>query len=239
MPDFSQLLKANPASLRSFFYSLDLGSEEDMIKRTNLAAKQLQLNHCQLICGLGFNQHVLAMEEENLHLLGFREFRLFELRLRELFTTDIYKQLSIDNILDIYSRRSKDPSVERYIAQWLHDRLKNLQKSTKLLENPATSTSYKMEIHSLYAGRILPPDLAQQRLNDINLSPFRELSREALTAVENEYFPAANLFFANSLSPEEKELLIEHHLISKDAIKNRMQNKRISLPERHMLENHL
>ncbi|MDX1519348.1 MAG: PhnD/SsuA/transferrin family substrate-binding protein, partial [Gammaproteobacteria bacterium] len=57
--------------------------------------------------------------------------------------------------------------------------------------------------------------------------------------VEAGLIPASNLFFMDSISPEEKKDLIERKHINESMIKNRLQNAKISQEERDMLESYI
>jgi len=62
------------------------------------------------------------------------------------------------------------------------------------------------------------------------------IANEIGVIVEAGLFPASNLFFMETISPEEKKELIEQKHISNEMVKNRLQNSKISSEERDMLE---
>ena len=68
---------------------------------------------------------------------------------------------------------------------------------------------------------------------------FRILASEINVMAEVGFFPASNLFFMDSISPEEKKDLIDASHIDVDIIKNRLQNVNISAEEREVLEGYL
>ena len=65
------------------------------------------------------------------------------------------------------------------------------------------------------------------------------MANEANVIVEAGYHPPSNLFFMDTLSPEEKQDLIQGGHISPDMVKNRLQNANLSEEEREILEENL
>jgi hypothetical protein len=237
MPSFTELLTASDDELVRIFYKTSTGDETDFIKRINMVAAQLELNHTQLVCALGFNKHIRDLTDIQ-QQLGFRSFKLLTYRMHELFTTDTYTQLPIDNILDIYSERLEDQEVLDTLRELLHPRLEHIQAEIEKTGDPAHIISYKMEIHSIYTSGIADKQFADERLNK-DIGKYRLMANEGNVIIEAGYYPPSNLFFMDSLSPEEKLDLIEAGHINQDMIKNRLQNAKISEEEREILEEHL
>ena len=231
MSGFASLL--NASSLLARLQDLPIQAQSEPLKKISRAAKQLGLNHAQLVCIVGFGPGPL---EEISQLFGLRTPELLLLRLKEIFTTDIYEQLTVDNILDIYALYEKQKPL---IDQLLRPRLGNLEGHLEEEKHPVRAVSYKMEMRALYNSHILPKNMVQERMEDKSLVARRVLSNEVLAAVDNDYLPANNLFFMSSISPKEKEELISQGHISHELVKNRLQNKKIKKEERAMLENHL
>ena len=237
MPTFTELLTASDDELVRIFYKTSTDDETDFIKRINMVATQLGLNHTQLVCGIGFNKHIRDLTDIQ-EQLGFRSYKLLTYRQNELFTTDTYTQLDIDNILDIYSERLEDQEVLDTLRELLHPRLEHIEADIEKTGDPAHIISYKMEIHSIYTSGIADKQFADERLNK-NIGKYRLMANEANVIIDAGYQPPSNLFFMDTLSPEEKLDLIEAGHINNDMIKNRLQNANISEEERDILEEHL
>ena len=237
MPSFTELLTASDDELVRLFYKTNAGDETDFIKRINIIAMQLELNHTQLVCALGFNKHIRNLTDIQ-QQLGFRSYKLLMYRQHELFTTDTYMQLPIDNILDIYSERLEDQDILDTLRTLLQPRLHHIEADLANNEDPGHVISYKMEIHTIYTGGIADKAFADERLKQNN-GQFRRIANEASIIVESGYHPPSNLFFMDDLSPEEKVDLIEAGHINSDMVKNRLQNAKISEEERDLLEEHL
>jgi hypothetical protein len=225
------------ADLVKIFYKITVNENDDFIIKINKAAAQLGLNHSQLVCALGFNRHIRDLSDIY-STLGFRSYKLLSYRCNELFSTDTYNQLEIDNILDIYSERLEDQLILDTIKQLINSRLGNIEASINKNEDPSHLFSYRMEIHSIYSAGIVDKEFAGQRMQ-LNNGKFRTISDEVNAIVQAGFFPPSNLFFLDSLAPDEKKLLIENGHINHDMIKNRLQNTTISQDERDMLEAHL
>jgi hypothetical protein len=237
MPSFTELLTASDDELVRIFYKTSTDDEADFIKKINMVAAQLELNHTQLVCAIGFNKHIRDLTDIQ-QQLGFRSYKLLTYRQNELFTTDTYTQLSIDNILDIYSERLEDQEVMDTLRELLHPRLEHIEADIEKTDDPAHIISYKMEIHSIYTSGIADKTFADERLNK-SIGKYRLMANEANVIIDAGYHPPSNLFFMDSLSSEEKRDLIEAGHISNDMIKNRLQNAKISEEERELLEEHL
>ncbi|MFT5132964.1 MAG: hypothetical protein ACI9SC_001433 [Gammaproteobacteria bacterium] len=237
MISFTEILTASDADLVKIFYKINPDPNDDFIIRINKIATQLELNHTQLVCSLGFNLHIRDLSDI-FSTLGFRSYKLLSYRCNELFSTDTYNQLPIDNILDIYSERLEDDEILDSLRRILPTRLENIEASLDKEEDAGHIFSYRMEVQSIYTAAVVGQEFASMRLEK-NISKFRQISGEIDVCIDLGFFPPSNLFFQDDLSPEEKVLLIENGHITPDMVKNRLQNKDISAEERDMLEDHL
>jgi hypothetical protein len=237
MVSFTELLTASDSDLVKIFYKIKTNSNDDFIVRISKVAAQLGLNHSQLVCALGFNKYIRDLSDIY-STLGFRSYRLLSYRCNELFRTDTYNQLSIENILDIYSERLEDQQVLDSVREMLEPRLEHIEEDLTKNEDPGHVISYRMEIHSIYSAGIVDRSFAEARLRK-DIGRFRLLSDEIIAIAESGVLPPSNMFFMESLTPAEKKHLIEKKHIDADMIKNRLQNKNISPEEREMLEEYL
>jgi len=234
MPSFTEILTASDADLVKTFYKIDPDPNDDFIIRINKIAAQLDLNHTQLVCALGFNKHIRDLSDIY-STLGFRSYKLLSYRCNELFSTDTYSQLPIDNVLDIYSERLEDQEIFDSLREILVVRLSNIEKDLDKNEDAGHIFSYRMEIHSIYNSGIVAEDFAEMRLEK-SIGKYRQLSGEIDVCIDMGFFPPSNLFFQDQLDPEEKVALIKAKHITPDMVKNRLQNKGISDEERDLLE---
>ena len=240
MADFAQILNASPEDLVRLFYRIKQSTARGFVAKIDHTAAQLELNHSQLICALGFNKHLEELIDI-LSVLGFSSAKLLRYRRDELFIHDVYHQLSIDDVLDIYTFCMAEPTVLLEVQHLLQQRLSEIESAIKGLSNPNATISFKMELHVVYSSEIATGAFAEQRImSKKNLKTATSMWHEEIRLiVENSVIPAGNLFFSEQLSPEEKLVLIESGEINISMIKNRMQNTTITAAERDMLEDHL
>jgi len=234
MISFTELLTANDADLVKIFYKVKSDTSVDFIKNINSIATQLELNHSQLVCAIGFNKNIRDLTDI-ITVLGFKSYKVMIYRRNELFTTDTYQQLGIDNILDIYVARLEDEEILETLRELLHPRLQHIEADIEKTDDPGYIISYRMEIHSIYQSGIADKSFAEERIQK-DIGKFRHIASELSEMINADIFPPSNFFFMETISPDEKRELIQQEYVSSDMVKNRLQNAKISADERDMLE---
>ncbi len=234
MISFTELLTASDAELVKIFYKVKSDPSVDFIKNINSIAAQLELNHSQLVCAIGFNKNIRELTDI-ITVLGFKSYKVMIYRRNELFTTDTYQQLDIDNVLDIYSARLEDEEILETLRELLQPRLQHIEADIEKADDPGTTISYRMEIHSIYQSGIADKSFAEERIQK-DIGKYRHIASELNEMINAGIFPPSNFFFMENISPDEKRELIEQQHISSDMVKNRLQNAKISEDERDMLE---
>jgi len=234
MISFTELLTASDADLVKTFYNVKSDPSVDFIKNINSIAEQLKLNHSQLVSAIGFNKNIRDLTDI-ITVLGFKSYKVMIYRRNELFTTDTYQQLGIDNILDIYSARLEDEEILETLRELLQPRLQHIETDIEKTDDPSYTFSYRMEIHSIYQSGIADKSFAEERIQK-DIGKYRHMASELNEMIDAGIFPPSNFFFMESISPDEKRELIQQDYVSSDMIKNRLQNSKISADEREMLE---
>lgn len=234
MPTFREILTAADADLVKHFYRIKPSDERDFIKRINHVAGQLDLNHSQLVCALGFNPHLRDLTDI-LSVVGFSSYKLLTYRSNELFATDGYRQLPIDNVVDIYAEHLEDSEILATLRELLLPRLTNLERLIEQGGAAALVMAYKLEVHAIYTGGIATPEFVMHRVTSA-IGDKRALIDEIQMIVAGDIVPASNLFFSDHLLPAEKRFLIDSGRIERHLIENRLRNTDISEDERQMLE---
>ncbi len=234
MISFTELLTASDAELVKIFYKVKSDPSQDFIKNINSIAAQLELNHSQLVCATGFNKNIRDLTDI-ITVLGFKSYKVMIYRRNELFTTDTYLQLGIDNILDIYAERLEDEEILETLRELLRPRLEHIEADIEKKGDPGHVISYRMEIHSIYQSGIADKPFAEERINK-DIGKYRHMASEINEIISAEILPPSNFLFMETISPDEKKELIEQKHISFDMIKNRLKNAKISEGERDMLE---
>ena len=237
MASFLGILTASEEQLLNLFYRVKPSASTDFLVKINYSAAQLRLTHAQLVCALGFNKHIRDLTDV-LSVVGFSSYKLLTYRRNELFSTDTYGQLSVDNILDIYSERIEDEEILATLRGLLSPRFTSIEACIRNDTDPSLVFSYKMEVHSVYASGIATEGFARQRVAQ-EIGQFRLLTDEIEMVVKQGLIPPSNLFFADSLEAREKQFLLDSGAVSDAMIRNRIQNTEISEQERDLLENYI
>ena len=233
MADFTEVITATPEKLVNLFYRIKPAPTRDFIVRIDWAATQLQLNHTQLVCALGFNA-VMRTMSDILTLLGFSNFKALGIRRDELFCTDAYHFLPIDNVIDIYTCAARDPQFIEALRALVKRRLDTLEAAVDQDGDPPPGISYRIEIHALYNGGYVDKAFAEDRLSR-DIGKYRLLASELDAILSRNLLPPSNIFFMDSVTAEEKRLLLERRLIPPEMIRNRLNNPSISDAEREVL----
>ena len=234
MISFTELLTASDTELVKTFYKVKSDPSIDFIQNINSIATQLELNHSQLVCAIGFNKNIRDLTDI-ITVLGFKSYKVMIYRRNELFTTDTYQQLGIDNILDIYSARLEDEEILETLRELLQPRLQHIEIDIGKTGDPGNTVSYRMEIHAIYQSGIADKSFAEKRIQK-DIGKYRHIASELSEMISADIFPPSNFFFMENISPDEKRELIQQQHISSDMVKNRLQNAKISADEREMLE---
>ncbi|MEX0951530.1 MAG: hypothetical protein WDZ86_04530, partial [Gammaproteobacteria bacterium] len=173
-----------------------------------------------------------------LSVLGFKSYKLLMYRSNELFRTDTYKQLSIDNVIDIYSEHLADEDITQAIRELLSPRLSSIEAAIDSSDDSSLTICYRMEVHAIYTAALADLKFAEKRLGS-NIGRFRLLAGEVSIIADSNLIPPSNMFFMDSLTPDEKVELIEKKLINQSMIENRLKNAKIPPEERDVLENYI
>lgn len=200
-------------------------------------AEKLGIKKSQLIFALGFNRN-----KENLRsvfsLLGYDGTEALNDSRNVLYIQDVYKDISLDNILTFYGNVKNDGDLLQVISYLLRERLKNIETLIESTVNSLVIEQYKVEMRSAYADGIVDIDLAEERLSDVK-SGFRALLNEVCVITESRVIPAGDIFFRDNILPEERRKLLSKNLIPLDLVKTRLEQTDISEDERRILQDYL
>jgi hypothetical protein len=229
---FRTILTAEEESLvQRFFRYKD--SNASMANRLAEVAKVEGLRNEQLICAVGFNSRSRVVTEI-MPILGYATFEELVRDRNNIFTTDIYRRLPLDNVLAIYAAVREDPENLRVMQYLLKERLLNVEQRIEETVNSMIIDRYKSEIRTVYNDGIADVDFAEERLNRSD-SGFRALLNEVGIIIDARLIPAGDIFFRDSILPEEKRRLLARGLIPRDLIETRLNDENISADERAVL----
>jgi hypothetical protein len=234
---FEELLSAGPERLLNLFYPLAGAAEFDAEIRRTRAAKRLALHPEQLICAAGFNPALRPLADV-LHVIGYESFERLARQRNEVFVTDIYHHVTIDNVLAIYQAVRGISEMVDVLQYLLVQRLGNIEKRIEATVNSLVIERYKKEMRAIYNSGIARIDFAEARLNQTE-SGFRALVNEVSIITESKLIPVGDIFFRSTILPEEKRKLITKGLIPRALVRARLEDPGISAQERRMLEDYV
>jgi hypothetical protein len=236
MASFKEILRASDVELLQLFYKFG-NSNRVYIDKTEAIAQELKLREAQLVCAVGFNTATKTLPELA-PILGFDSYdSLVNLR-NEYFTIDIYKLLTLDNILSIYSIVRDDVKNKQIMEYLLASRLETIEKRIEETVNSLIIEKYKEEMRAIYSDEVVGIDFVETRL-DKSDSGFRALLNEVTLIVENKIIPAGDVFFRETILPQEKRKLLDKGLIPRDLIEARLSDPNITDIEKKILYDHL
>ncbi len=184
----------------------------------------------QLICATGFNPNAKFLTE--IHpILGYATFNDLTQDRNDIFTSDIYKYLSLDNVLKIFDRIKDEKDTLEVMQYLLKSRLEKVEHEIESTVNSLIIEKYKAEMRAIYNCGIANIEFAEDRL-DKNDSGFRALLNEVIIIVECKLIPAGEIFFRDTILPQEKQKLLSKGFIPKDLIQSRLNDEGISADEK-------
>ena len=236
MASFKEILNSNEEELLQLLYRFNVSTESSEDKAEAIGMK-LKLREAQLICAIGFNESTRNLPEIP-PILGFDNYDALLNSRNEFFTTDIYKLVSLDNILSIYSVVKNDVANKQIIEYLLSNRLESIEKRIDETVNSLIIDKYKEEMRAIYSDGVVGIDFVENRL-ELSDSGFRALLNEVTLIVENKIIPVGELFFRDSILPQEKRKLLHKGLIPRPLIEARLEDPNISDVEKKILYDYM
>ncbi len=236
MVAFKEILEANEEQLLQLLCKFNVAVESNADKAAAIAL-QLKLRKAQLVCAIGFNGNIKNLPTIP-STLGFNNYAELLNARNEFFTKDIYRLITLDNILSIYSVVKNDAENKQIIEYLLANRLQAIENWIDKTVDSLIIDRYKEEMRAIYSDGIIGIDFVEKRLGSPD-SGFRALLNEVTLIVESKIIPVGELFFRNSILPQEKRKLLSKGLIPVSIIKTRLEDPNISVTEKKILHDHL
>ncbi|RME34038.1 MAG: hypothetical protein D6786_06035 [Gammaproteobacteria bacterium] len=237
MSAFSDILKAPPEELiRKVALALrgvDTASRDPL----SVFSRHHGLNLTQTICALGFNPHVGEVPEV-LGQLGYPDYKKLADERNRRFIDDVYDKLTIGNVLKIYEVVAAAPEMLEVMQYLMISRLEHIEERIEQTVNSLVIDRYKREVRAIYKQGIATIEFAESRLDRTD-SGFRALINEVGIIVDSRLIPIGDIFFRDTVLPEEKRRLIQRGQIPRELILSRLDDDGISAQERAMLEQSL
>ena len=221
---FKKMINSDVEELPEFFQRFeDVDIPTD--KRMEALSIDMGLRPEQIICAVGFNR-VTPHLPEIPAIMGFDSFEELSKHRNEIFSTDIYKALTLDNTLNIYNAVKDRTDMLQVMQYLLKLRLHKIEGRIEETVNSLIIEKYKAEIRAIYNDGIANIEFAEDRLG-IQGSGFRALLNEVTIIVESKLIPAGDIFFRDTVLPEEKRRLLNKGLIPgwKTRIHRRTKNE--------------
>ncbi|MEX2525692.1 MAG: hypothetical protein WD750_12100 [Gammaproteobacteria bacterium] len=236
MSKFNDIITADESQLLQQFYKFRNESLALDVRLTNIA-KHLQIHSRQVVCAVGFNPKARHVTEI-FPILGYATFNELAQERNDIFTTDIYKRLSLDNVLKIYEVIVTDKELVEVMQYLLKNRLMRIENRIEETVNSMVIEKYKAEMRAVYNGGIAGIDFAEERL-DRQDSGFRALLNEVNIIVESKLIPAGEIFFRETIHPQEKQKLLNKGLIPEELIRSRLNEENTDPEEKKILYDYL
>jgi len=233
MTPFEQLLVGSSADLHALLERFGVLAEQDQDQRLERLAQRLGVNVSQLVCGVGFNPAAEAVQRLPAWL-GFASYDALVGERNYLFINDLYRQLSIDDVVEIYGQLRLVPDPDNALADLLASRLNHIESQIEATINPVMIGSYKLEIRALYENHLASAELLELRLRPES-EVLRGIADEIMLIARSGTVPAARLLAHAGVSAEEKRRLLFHDLVSREAVAARLADPAIPARERELL----
>ena len=228
---FDTLLHAGADELLAIFAASRTTAAGDNDLRREHIAQHLGLRLPQLLCGLGFNAVVPALDAVH-RALGLRDFASFVAARNYAFIHDVYSGLTINNIVEIYAALAGFAEPGTNWSELVLTRITNLESQLEETINPILIGGYKLEIRAIYDNRLASRDFVLARLTP-NHAVMRDVANEnnlmlARGAIEPQAF-----LEASGLSLDEKRravfqglippLVADHYIRQIDSVEERLR----------------
>ena len=238
MSRFEEILTASSEDLLKTLYKSSSGQDSSAAgSRTKQVAKNLGLTYPQLVCAVGFNASIQDLSDV-LAVMGFDSYEGLARERNKAFAGDIYQQLGIKDVLAIYAHVVNCPPMLEVIQHLLELRLEKIENRIEATVNSVVIERYKKEMRAIYNDGVAQIEFAELRLSKTH-SGFRALLNEVALIVESRLIPVGDIFFRESILPEEKRRLMIRGLIPRELVESRLSDPGIAEQERSVLEDQL
>ena len=228
MATFTEILEAPGEKLINLLYVTAVDPKSSGRQKVRRAAGKLKLHVEQLVCGLGFNPVIRDLSE--IHTaLGFESYEALASERNAIFIKDI---------VAIYKTVKNQNNMIEVMQYLMASRLDSIEKRIDATVSPLVIERYKKEMRTIYGEGIAQIDFAESRLSKMH-SGFRALINEVGIIVDAKIIPIGDIFFRDTVLPEEKRRLLNRGLVPIGLIRSRLEDTGISAQERRMLTEHL
>jgi hypothetical protein len=213
---FENLVRCSAPELVAIFSPLrERARGEGEARRTQLA-QMLGLNQQQLLCGVGFNRELRRIPDL-VRLLGYGTYDALLADRNYLFMHDRYRDLSVNNVVDIYGAMGAPPGPDPEAIDLVLNRLHTLESQLEETINPILIGGYKLEVRGIYENKLATPALVAVRLAD-EFSLLRDITGESMIMLETGAISGAEFLRHPGVTGDEKARAISQRLIPADVV---------------------
>ncbi len=237
MAKFQEILTSSSEGLLKLLYRSSSGSNRTTASSAHEYARNLGLTYAQMVCALGFNSNIKELPDV-IEIIGFSSYDALAHERNDFFANDIYDRLGIKDVLAIYLHVPNDMQMLGVMQYLLINRLAHIENRIEETVNSIVIERYKKEMRAIYNDGVAQIEFAEDRLSKTH-SGFRALLNEVVMIVDARLIPIGDIFFRDTILPEEKRRLIVKGLIPKELVEQRLADTAVSPQERRMLEDQL
>jgi hypothetical protein len=237
MTTITDFLTATPERLINYFFSVAADRQLTPKQKIRRVAYKLGMRSAQVLCGVGFHPQIAQLPDV-ISALSYASYDELARDRNTAFFEDVYVRLSIDDILALYDVIKSHYRTIDTMQYLLPRRLGNIEQHIESTVNPLVIERYKKEMRAIYSSGIAQIDFAEARLSNTH-SGFRALINEVGIIVDTKLIPVGDIFFRNTVLPEEKRKLLKRGLVPIDFVRTRLEDNTISVKERQVLEEYL
>ncbi len=237
MAKFEEILRSSGESLLKLLYKTSSGAGNKSAASPREYARNLGLTYAQMVCALGFNSNIQDLPDV-VEIVGFDSYDELARERNEFFANDIYDRLGIKDVLAAYLHVPNDMQMLEVMQYLLINRLHHIENRIEATVNSIVIERYKKEMRAIYNDGVAQIEFAEGRLSKTH-SGFRALLNEVVMIVEARLIPVGDIFFRDTILPEEKRRLIIRGFIPKELVEKRLADGTVSPQERKVLEEQL
>ncbi|MGE0485852.1 MAG: hypothetical protein AB7Q81_17025 [Gammaproteobacteria bacterium] len=164
MISFETLLRASADELFAIFAATRVGPLDDADARREQIAQHLGLKEAQLLCGIGFNPAARGLDGV-CRALGYNDIGALATARNFAFIHDVYRALSINNVLEIYAVLGRLGANDPQWADLVLTRIGHIEAQLEETINPILIGGYKLEIRAIYEHHLASADFVRGRLS--------------------------------------------------------------------------
>lgn len=211
MHSIEELLHASREDLGQILAATRVAPQGDQNARRVRIAQALGLNSAQLLCGFGFNRAIENFPTA-VHYLGFSNFEALESERNYVLVHDRYSNLSVNDILEIYSVLGIETDERARWSDLVSSRLITIEAQLEETINPILIGGYKLEIRGVYENHLASPAFVQLRL-DPNYAVLRDIANECTNMLASGSIPPAEFVRSRGVTTREKTRMILEGLL--------------------------